>query len=67
MIGLHSSYLFTDLMSYWFTYLLNEGFSRLEKVQAQVGNDQEKAQSEINSHSKNRGGENLRLQLGTYT
>ena len=37
----------------------------VEKVK--VGNDQEMAQSERNSHSKNRGGKNLNLQSGTYT
>ena len=29
-----------------------------KKVQVHVGNDQEKAQSESDSHSKNRGGKN---------
>ena len=33
----------------------------------QVGKDQEKAQSEKNSHSKNRGGKKLNQQSGTYT
>ena len=32
-----------------------------------VGNDQEMAQSERTSHSKNRGGEKLNSQSGTYT
>ena len=31
----------------------------------QVGNDQEKAQSEKDSHSKNRGGKKLNQQSGT--
>ena len=33
----------------------------------QVGKDQEKAQSEKDSHSKNRGGKKTNLQSGTYT
>ena len=33
----------------------------------QVGNDQEAAQSEKDSHSKNRGGKNLNKQSSTYT
>ena len=36
-----------------------------EKVQ--VGKDQEKAQSEKDSHSKNRGGKKTNQQSGTYT
>ena len=38
--------------------------SPLKKVQ--VGKDQEMAQSEKDSHSKNRGGKKLNLQSGTY-
>ena len=38
---------------------------RGEKVQ--VGNDQEKAQSERDFHSKNRGGKKLNRQSSTYT
>ena len=37
----------------------------LKKVQ--VGKDQEKAQSEKDSHSKNRGGKKTNQQSGTYT
>ena len=33
----------------------------------QIGKDQEKAQSEKDSHSKNRGGKKLNQKLGTYT
>ena len=33
----------------------------------QVGKDQEKAQSEKDSHSKNRGGKKTNQQSGTYT
>ena len=33
----------------------------------QVGKDQEKAQSEKDSHSKNLGGKNLNKQSGIYT
>ena len=33
----------------------------------QVGKDQEKAQSEKDSHSKNRGGKKPNQQPGTYT
>ena len=36
-------------------------------VKVQVGKDQEKAQSEKDSHSKNRGGKNPNYQTGTYT
>ena len=32
-----------------------------------MGNDQEKTQSEQDSHSKKRGGEKLNRQSGTYT
>ena len=41
-------------------FLLNQAFffSVLVIIQIQVGNDQEKAQSERNSYSKNRGGKN---------
>ena len=39
----------------------------LPKKKVQVGNDQEKTQSEKDSHSKNRGGKKLNLQSGTYT
>ena len=39
--------------------------SFLKKVQ--VGKDQEKAQSENDAHSKNRGGKKPNLQSGTYT
>ena len=41
------------------------GISLYEKVQ--VGKDQEKAQSEKDSHSKNRGGKKPNQQSGTYT
>ena len=37
------------------------------KKKVQVGKDQEKAQSEKDSHSKNRGGKKPNLQSGTYT
>ena len=36
------------------------------KVKVSVGNDQENAQSERDSHSKNQGGKKLNLQSGTY-
>ena len=36
-------------------------------TKVQEGNDQEKAQSENDSHSKNRGGKKLNQQSGTYT
>ena len=39
-------------------------FPHCKKVQ--VGKDQEKAQSEKDSHSKNRGGKKPNLQSGTY-
>ena len=37
------------------------------KEKVQVGKDQEKAQSEKDSHSKNRGGKKANQQSGTYT
>ena len=39
----------------------------VEKKKVQVGKDQEKAQSERDSHSKNRGGKKPNYQSGTYT
>ena len=41
-------------------------FFEIEK-KVQVGKDQEKAQSEKDSHSKNRGGKKLNYLSGTYT
>ena len=41
--------------------------TRISKQKVQVGNDQEKAQSEKDSHSKNRGGKKLKYQSGIYT
>ena len=38
-----------------------------KNLKVQVGKDQEKAQSEKDSHSKNRGGKKLNEQSGTYT
>ena len=38
-----------------------------ENKKVQVGKDQEKAQSEKDSHSKNRGGKKPNQQSGTYT
>ena len=55
-------------------YIITFGYTRVyirktcpcyEKVQ--VGKDQEKAQSERDSHSKNRGGKKPNQQSGTYT
>ena len=45
--------------------LLQQGYRYHKKVQ--VGKDQEKAQSEKDSHSKNRGGKKPNQQSGTYT
>ena len=45
--------------------LLTLSTQNIKKVQ--VGKDQEKAQSEKDSHSKNRGGEKTKQQSGTYT
>ena len=42
-------------------------FSSLNHEKVQVGKDQEKAQSEKDSHSKNRGGKKPNQQSGTYT
>ena len=39
----------------------------LSRKKEQVGKDQEKAQSEKDSHSKNRGGKKPNSQSGTYT
>ena len=36
-------------------------------LEVKVGSDQEMAQSERNSHSRNRGGKKLNYQSGTYT
>ena len=41
-------------MNYLFLFLIDETYGSFKKVQ--VGKDQEKAQSERDSHSKNRGG-----------
>ena len=41
------------------------GICQIKKVQ--VGKDQEKAQSEKDSHSKNQGGKKPNQQSGTYT
>ena len=46
-------------------YTLLDHKASSKKVQ--VGKDQEKAQSEKDSHSKNRGGKKLNSQSGTYT
>ena len=45
--------------------LVSGFYKRWKKVQ--VGKDQEKAQSEKDSHSKNRGGKKPNQQSGTYT
>ena len=39
----------------------------IQNRKVQVGKDQEKAQSEKDSHSKNRGGKKPNQQSGTYT
>ena len=49
------------------TLHLGNKYTDLNLKKIQVGNDQEKAQSEKDSHSKNRGGKKLNLQSGTYT
>ena len=38
--------------------LMHEDVKRLDREKVQVGKDQEKAQSEKDSHSKNQGGKN---------
>ena len=43
------------------------GSNGLNPKKVQVGKDQEKAQSEKDSHSKNRGGKKPNQQPGTYT
>ena len=43
------------------------GLNRFYRKKVQVGKDQEKAQSEKDSHSKNRGGKKQNQQSGTYT
>ena len=42
-------------------------FALCRKKKVQVGKDQEKAQSEKDSHSKNRGGKKPNQQSGTHT
>ena len=41
--------------------------TKLDPKKVQVGKDQEKSQSEKDSHSKNRGGKKPNQQSGTYT
>ena len=54
-----------------FSLLKDQFYSRkienLFHKKVQIGKDQEKAQSEKDSHSKNRGGKKLNLKSGTYT
>ena len=55
------------VLSYMHTtlYISFSYSNNMKKVQ--VGKDQEKAQSEKDSHSKNRGGKKPNQQSGTYT
>ena len=46
---------------------INNKLQHAVSKEVQVGKDQEKAQSEKDSHSKNRGGKKPNLQSGTYT
>ena len=46
---------------------VQENLSPGIQKKVQVGKDQEKAQSEKDSHSKNRGGKKPKEQSGTYT
>ena len=60
------SYQFPELQGLQSCQLAHQlDFDRHKKVQ--VGKDQEKAQSEKDSHSKNRGGKKPNQQSGTYT
>ena len=43
------------------------GLNGKDSKKIQVGNDQEKAQSERDSHSNNRGGKKLNQKSGSYT
>ena len=45
--------------------VLHQTWNKKKKVQ--IGNDQEKAQSERDSHTKNRGVKKLKKQSGTFT
>ena len=47
--------------------MVTAGKLGFDKKKVQVGKDQEKAQSEKDSHSKNRGGKKPNQQSGTYT
>ena len=47
--------------------VVNAHLNELPVKKLQVGKDQEKAQSEKDSHSKNRGGKKPNQQSGTYT
>ena len=47
--------------------ILETGFHMVKSEKVQVGKDQEKAQSEKDSHSKNQGGKKPNQQSGTYT
>ena len=49
------------IIFFFYSYFFISGRRRNKKIQ--VGNDQEKAQSERNSHSKNRGGEKTKLTI----
>ena len=49
------------------TIFINFGFHFPKLKEVQVGKDQEKVQSENDSHSKNRGGKKPNQQPGTYT
>ena len=53
-----------DDRSFFFSFFLSFFFYM---IKGQVGKDQEKAQSEKDSHSKNRGGKKPNQQSGTYT
>ena len=60
---------YTTYLSF-FSVILQVSYRPRRKIQVKklhVGNDQEKAQSEKDSHSKNRGGKKLNQQSGTYT
>ena len=48
-------------------FVASETISTIVHEKVQVGKDQEKAQSEKDSHSKNRDGKKLNKQSSTYT
>ena len=55
------------VVAHYKSRVINHNLAFFEKKKVQVGKDQEKAQSEKDSHSKNQGGKKPNQQSGTYT